>query len=200
MVFDSLNLIPDVLIPVQQPNAGGIARLRLVPADHLTLVRPERFPRPGLHGYADYTLSDQHFVFHPGASLVDVDVMPDYASFTEESQAEANGGFYVPTIQVVIPKVRPDVTIWLQRYRLVKWVALIRDRNGLCRCVGTPEQPLSMAVSQATGNGQNGRSQTALTFSTSVEQPAYYVTGIENEDLFAAMPDFDESFSFDFNS
>ncbi|RCR69432.1 hypothetical protein [Larkinella punicea] len=182
-----------------QMNAGGIRRLRLIQADQLKIIRPDRFPLPGLAGYPDYTLSDQHLIFAAGASLTDIEIMPAYADFKEDADSDSHGTFYKPSIQLTLPKIRPAVAIWIQRNLAVRWIAFIADRNGFFRCLGTPEQPLRMAISQGTGSG-SGRNQTALTFSGNVQQPAYFLEGVENEDLFNLLADFDESFSFDFNS
>ncbi|RAJ94221.1 hypothetical protein LX87_04106 [Larkinella arboricola] len=197
MINDPLKSIPAVTVPEQETNAAGIVRLRLVPADQLRFIKPERFPRPGHRGYPEFTLSEQHLLFADGASLVDVDVMPDYAFFSEDTETDANGRYFRPTIQLTIPKIRPETTIWLQRYEHVKWVAFLQDRNGFCRCVGTPDQPLIIGFGQATG-GKNGRNQTTLTFSTSVEQPAYYMLGIEDSYLIDSTADFNSAFGFEF--
>jgi hypothetical protein len=200
MVYEKLNLIPDVTFPDQQPNASGIMRLRLVPSNRLQFIKPERWPRTGLTGYDDFTLSSQHLYFTEDATITNVDLLPLYAGFSEDSESNSQGVFYRPSIQITVPKIRPEVTVWMQRYQQVKWIAFIQDRNGYCRCVGTPDQPLMLAMGQTTGGGINGRNQTTLTFSASVEQPAYYMTGIDDADLINGSADFDDSFGFDFNS
>ncbi|GAB3892324.1 hypothetical protein GCM10028803_05030 [Larkinella knui] len=182
-----------------QLNAGGIRRLRLIQADQLQIIRPDRFPLPGLAGYPDYTLSDQHLIFGAGASLTEIEIIPAYADFKEDADSDSHGTFYKPAIQLLLPKIRPAVSIWIHRNQEVRWIAFIADRNGFFRCVGTPEQPLRLEISQGTGAG-SGRNQTTLTISGRVQQPAYYLEGIEDADLINPLADFDESFSFDFNS
>ncbi|MGA0558303.1 hypothetical protein ACO2Q8_16710 [Larkinella sp. VNQ87] len=180
-------------------NAGGLRRLRLVPSHQLQFIHPERFPPPGQRGYDDIILSDQHLIFAPGYMITDVDVLPELAEFSEPAETSSQGVFFNPSIQIVLPKIRPDVTIWIHRNREVRWIAFIGDRNGFFRCVGTPTQPLRLAIQAQTGT-HTGRNQTVLSFAGSVSQPAYYMDGIENEDLINPLADFDESFSFDFNS
>ena len=179
-------------------NAGGIRQLRIIPAQFVTLTKPERFPLPTLAGYMDNMVSSQHLAFAPGASLIDIDVKPEYCSFTDTMDPDANGDLFRPTIQIIIPKIRPDVVAWVQNYRAVRWLAFLEDRNGYCRLAGTPEQPLTIAAmfGQAMGKGSN---QTVLTFTGAVEQPAFFLTGIADADLINAGP-FDTVFGFGFDS
>ncbi|WP_460635931.1 hypothetical protein [Larkinella harenae] len=183
-----------------ETNAGGIQRLRIMPANQLRILRPERFALPGRSGYPAFTLSSQHLFFQPDYTLTDVEIMPGSGEFAEPDNSSSQGVLYAPSIQLTIPKVRPDARIWLHQNRNVRWIAFLADRNGFFRCVGTPDQPLALSVNAGTGSGVLGRNQTVLTFSGNVQQPAYYLQGIDDECLIDLSPDFDESFSFEFNS
>ncbi|WP_307143061.1 hypothetical protein [Siphonobacter sp. SORGH_AS_1065] len=127
-----------------------------------------------------------------------MELIPDYASYSEDVGSNDNGGLYNCSIQIVIPKDRPDVTAWIHRNREKRWVALIRDRNGFVRMVGTDEQPLTLDVKNTLGNktGRNGRT---MAFSASTLMPALYLDSIESQDLFGVY-EFDFSFSYDFNT
>lgn len=189
---------PALVTPLGQTNAGGLVRLRVVPAHLVRLIQPEAFPQPGRTGYALYTVSSQHLTFLPGASLSDIGVVPAYASFLDGQESGPNGDFFKPTVQIILPKVRPDVVAWVQQYRAVRWLAFLQDRNGFCRLAGTPHQPLALSAESAQPLGL-GNNQTVLTFTASVEQPAYFLTGVEDADLLYAGP-FSDEFGFMFDS
>ncbi|MVM39453.1 hypothetical protein GO730_20815 [Spirosoma sp. HMF3257] len=198
MTLPILDYPGEIIAPLTPDNAGGIRQLRLIPAQFVALLKPERFPLPTLAGYPDNMVSSQHLTFAPGASLMDVDVRPEYCSFTDIMDTDANGELFRPTIQLIIPKIRPDVVAWVQTYRAIRWLAFLEDRNGYFRMAGTPEQPLSVAATfgQPMGKGSN---QTILTFTGAVEQPAYFVTGITDAVLLYVGA-FTDAFGFGFDT
>lgn len=188
--------IPALASPKGEVNVGGIMRLRIVPAALVQLIAPEQLPI--LAGSSGHTLSSQHLIFNQGASLSDIDIMPNYCSFTDTLDKDPNGDIFRHLLQIIIPKVRLDVVAWVHKYRAVRFLAFFQDRNGLCRMAGTPEQPLQIGVQfeQPLGFGNN---QTIMTFMAAVEQPAYFLTGIEDADLIFDSP-FSGSFGFSYDS
>ncbi|QHV97963.1 hypothetical protein [Spirosoma endbachense] len=190
--------VAGLAFPEGESNAGGVRRLRLIPASQLKLIHPERFPFPELGGYADHTVSSQHLIFSAGASLSEIQVLSSLCSFSDDMETQPNGEVFKHLIQIIVPKVRLDVVAWVQKYKAVAWVAFLQDRNGFNRMAGTPDQPLRIAVTfgQPLGNGNN---QTVLTFASSVEHPAYFISGIEDTDLLVSSP-FDGAFGFAFDA
>ncbi|PMD97692.1 hypothetical protein BWI97_08770 [Siphonobacter sp. BAB-5405] len=178
-----------------EANAAGINRLRLIPAELLTVALPDpnsEFDLPDLY------IDSRSIFLNDATDFVDIDVIPEYASYSEDLVEDANGEVYQCSIQLAIPKDRPDVTAWIHRNRQKRWVALIRDRNGFIRLVGTDQQPLQLSVKGGLGakNGRNGRT---LALSTNAIMPSLYVDSIESVDLFATT-EFDFSFSHEFNT
>ncbi|SFD47423.1 hypothetical protein [Spirosoma endophyticum] len=188
----------DLVFPQESTNVGGLRTLRICPARHVSLIAPERFALPQHLGYSDFTVSSQHLIFSAGAILTNVDVIPDYCSFSDDMETSGHGELFKPTIQLILPKVRPDVVVWVQKYRAVRWLAFLEDRNGYCRLAGTPEQPLELGVKSGQELGK-GRNQTVLTFSGLAQQPAYFLTGITDADLMYEGP-FDPAFGFAFDA
>ncbi|RAJ92229.1 hypothetical protein LX87_05197 [Larkinella arboricola] len=177
-------------------NAGGITRLRLMPASRLMIELPDLIPTcPGLPD--PYIDGRSIFQLEEG-DFVDIDVIPKYASYSENLQTNPNGEYYQTQLQLVLPKDRPAVTAWIHRKRGIRWIALFRDRNGFNRLAGTQSHPLRMEVQGGTGTG-DGQNARTLTFSANTPFPALYVESLESQDLFANT-EFDFAFSFDFNT
>lgn len=178
-----------------ESNAAGISRLRLIPSDLLTVDLPDPIHQFGL---ADLFIDSRSIYLNDDADFVDMELIPDYASYSEDPASNDNGALYNCNIQIVIPKDRRDVTAWIHRNREKRWIALIQDRNGNCRMVGTIDQPLSLSVKNTLGN-KTGRNSRSLALNATSIMPALYLDSVESKDLFGTY-EFDFSFSYDFNT
>lgn len=198
MYIKKLYLPGGVSVPDGEPNAGGIYRLRLIPSAQLSIILPDRYSRfPGL---PDMFIDSRAIFLNDDVDFVDVDVLPDYATYFENQLEEANGDYYDIGLQLTIPKDRPEVTAWIHRNRQMKWVALFQDRNGCIRLAGTQDQPLRMTVSSSLGQaGARANNAKVLSLSARTIWPAIYLQSIDSAEIFATT-EFDISFSFDFNT
>lgn len=177
-------------------NAGGISRLRLIPANRLRILLPDLVPI--YQGLPDLFIDQRSILQVEQADFVNIDVMPKYASYSESLALDPNGEYYQSKIQLMIPKDRPVISAWIHRKRGIRWIALFRDRNGFNRLAGTDTNPLKMEVTGGTGTGE-GQNARTLTFSANTPYPPLYLEGLESEDLFQ-WAEFDLSFNFDFNT
>ena len=175
-----------------ETNAGGITRLWLVPAHQVRMKGSDFIPRSEISGFEDLKIDRRSFRLLGGASFVEIEVIPEYTSFSEKVVPAASGEAYQVSLGITIPKDRQTVTAWLHRYRAFGFVALFTDRNGQHRLAGTDRQPLYIDAGGSIGKSRNSKS---VSLQGTTPTPAYYVA---DPAILTTKGDFSSDFSSDF--
>lgn len=159
-----LPLLP--LPPNECFNTGGVRALRVWPASNVVI--PE---------YSGSILSAPITLLDP-RNYADIWFLPDSAGFVEPEDDDAQGDFYKPSIELVVPKDAPDLQEAIARLRAVRHVvAAYADGNGLTKLVGTPDYPLRFAAGLETGKRPGDRNGYPLVFAGQTPAPApFYLT------------------------
>ena len=138
------------------------------------------------------TIPDGCFLFKPGADFIDIEFANKGASYTETLEPSPSGPTYIAELLVEVPRDSPSEGLSVSKLANRKFVALMRDANGVCKVAGTVKQPLLFAytVSAADKNAWN------FVFSSTQKQQAPYINGIDDTELYRY---FSNEFSFLFS-
>lgn len=176
----------------QQPNAGQVARLKLLPIDAVLAISPPN-TWPILAG--PLTVSKYGLAVASGAKLTELVFPPDGCSFSEVSTTDEAGAVWSPTLLATVPKNQPELLAWIDANQTTRWLAIWLDRNGYAHLAGEPGNGLrleisrSIAATNAVGFTIKGRSW----------HPAWFLETFDSATLFADV-DFDQSFDYSFNA
>lgn len=176
----------------QQPNAGQVARLKLLPIDAVLAISPPN-TWPILAG--PLTVSMYGLAVASGANLTELVFPPDGCSFNEVSTTDEAGTVWSTTLLATIPQNQPALLDWIDANQATRWLAIWLDRNGLAYLAGDPGNGLrleisrSIAATNAVGFTLKGRSW----------HPVWFLETFDSASLFPDV-DFDLSFDFSFNA
>ena len=159
-----LPLIP--LPPNECFNTGGVRALRVWPASNVLIPV-----------YSGSILSTPIVLRNP-LNYADIWFLRDSAGFVEPEDTDAQGDFYKPSIELVVPHDAPDLMEAIARLRAVRHVvAAYEDGNGLTKLVGTPDNPLRFSAGLETGKRATDRNGYPLVFAGQTPTPApFYLT------------------------
>ncbi|MVM36133.1 hypothetical protein GO755_39340 [Spirosoma sp. HMF4905] len=175
----------------QQPNAGQVARLKLLPIEAvLALSPPGEWPAPAPGIISRFGLAVA------GGSVATELIFPiGGGSFQESSETSGAGTAWSLELMATIPKNQAGLLDWIHRNKARRWLALWLDRNGLAYLAGEWGNGLRMEASRAVGSIN---SQT-LTFRGRATHPAWFLETFDSTQLFADV-DFDLAFDLSFNA
>ncbi|GAB4050429.1 hypothetical protein [Spirosoma litoris] len=175
----------------QQPNAGQVARLKLLPIEAvLALAPPGEWPAPALGIISRFGLAVA------GGSVATELIFPiGGGSFQESSETSGAGTAWSLELVATIPKNQTGLLDWVHRNKARRWLALWLDRNGLAYVAGECGNGLRMEATRAVGATN---SQT-LTFRGRATHPAWFLETFDATQLFADV-DFDLAFDLSFNA
>ncbi|TAF48659.1 MAG: hypothetical protein EAZ63_03660 [Runella slithyformis] len=187
MFKSSLDDFAGVGVLMQQPNAAGVAALRLLPVERvLHFGEPAGWRLPNFGVLPVPVLKSGDLVL---AGLpVDIEIEPDYTLMNEDMGEDAQGERYRVGVSFTIPKDRPELAMWVATHAGMRWIALLRDRNGYFRVCGTKEQPLRLTWSATPGSGRAGRSNRNFSLSADSWTPVYFAENISNDWLLGTGP------------
>jgi hypothetical protein len=105
-----------------------------------------------------------------------------------------DGGVYSTVVRMVSAGDWTEAGTMVRVLQGKKWLAVTKDTNGLCRLVGTKEQPIRMAVKYSSGD----RSR-VFEFKSTGYREALYMQGFTPADIWGD-GEFSTEFSTEFNS
>ncbi|GAB3990365.1 hypothetical protein GCM10028807_17370 [Spirosoma daeguense] len=182
---------------LRQPNAGNVARLKLLAIDSVLAVISPR-PGPAVAGTLQagpFTVSRYGLPVSGGYDLTEIIFPFGACSFVEVSTRDQAGTVWAPELQAAIPKNQPALLDWLDRNQTRRWLAIWLDRNGLAYVAGEPGNGLRMDVSRAVSAGNS----VGLTLKGRFTHATWFLETFDAGELFAHA-DFDQSFDLSFTS
>ncbi|WP_020603128.1 hypothetical protein [Spirosoma spitsbergense] len=175
----------------QTPNAGQVARLKLLPVDAVLAISP-----PGEWPATTPGTVSRFGLAVAGGSVATELIFPvGGCSFQELQETGQAGTVYRPELVATVPRNQAGLLDWIHLNRARRWLALWLDRNGQAYLAGEPGNGLRMEMSR-TVNATNSMS---LTLKGRFCHPAWFIETFDSAELFADV-DFDLSFDFSFNA
>jgi hypothetical protein len=97
--------------------------------------------------------------------------------YTEDTQSDANGLFYVKTITGFIPGDRPELISMLEDMVKERFIVLLKDPQGNYRLIGTPAAPLEFTANFSSGSANSDEKGYRFTFTVNsiVRSPVYSI-------------------------
>jgi hypothetical protein len=181
----------------QQPNAGQVARLKLLPIDAVLALSPPGAGH-GLDGPTTnepLTVSKYGLAVSGGSPLTELVFPVGACTFTETSSRDPAGTVYSPELQATIPRNQPGLLNWLDQHKAHRWLALWLDRNGLAYVAGEPGNGLRMEISRAVGAGNS----VAVSLKGRYLHTTWFLETFDSSVLFADV-EFSTEFDFSFNA
>lgn len=176
----------------QQPNAGQVARLKLLLIDDVLALSA---PRAGPPTANPLTVSQYSLAVAAGSQLTELIFPAGACSFTENSSRDPAGTVYTPELQATIPRNQPALLDWLDQNKARRWLALWLDRNGLAYVAGEPGNGLRMEISRAVGAGNS----VAVSLKGRYLHTTWFLETFDSSVLFADV-EFSTEFDFSFNA
>ncbi len=93
--------------------------------------------------------------------------------YSEPSEITEHGEAFRGTIDIEVPRDSKEQTKAINSYRGKKLIALIKDKNGTCKVIGTLKQPLKLV-----GINKESTNTWQVQFATFTPDPSYYTDGI----------------------
>lgn len=101
----------------------------------------------------------------------------DSIDFNEEDNGTDGVPFYNQVASCIIPKYRADVMQQLINFDKKRVVALVPDRNGKTRMIGTREEPALFVINRSSTKSEYGqRNEIEISISAGRRDPAYNYT------------------------
>jgi hypothetical protein len=176
----------------QQPNAGQVARLKLLPVENVLTILP---PGQGPAVAAPFTVSKYGLAVAAGATLTELVFPVGGCTFQEGSGTDGNGKTWSTDLQLTVPKNQTSLLDWIDRNQGRRWLAIWLDRNGLAYLAGEPGNGLRMEVSRVITSGNS----VAISLKSRFTHPTWFLETFDTATLFADVA-FDLSFDFSFNA
>lgn len=176
----------------QQPNAGQVARLKLLPIDAVLALSP---PGAGPTTNEPLTVSKYGLAVAGGSPLTELVFPVGACTFTETSSRDPAGTVYSPELQATIPRNQPALLNWLDQHKARRWLALWLDRNGLAYVAGEPGNGLRLEISRAVGAGNS----VDVSLKGRYLHTTWFLETFDSSVLFADV-EFSTEFDFSFNA
>jgi len=143
-------------------NASGLRQLRLILVDSVRGIKVNKglwsIPMGGIEVTSANDVVSIPFV---------------NGMYSEPLETTEHGEAFRGTIDIEVPRDSKDQTIAINSYRGKKLIALIKDKNGTCKVIGTLKQPLKLV-----GINKESTNTWQVQFSTLTPAPSYYTDGI----------------------
>ncbi|MGV3560761.1 hypothetical protein [Larkinella arboricola] len=176
----------------QQPNAGYVARLKLLYIDDVVrLAGPDQLPVPG----RPLTVSAMGLDVATQALVTELVFPPRTCTFSESSSLQGGQVQYALSIQTSIPAPGEALLTWLDQQAERRFLALWVGHNGSYYVAGQPDNGLWLM----TGRSLNERDSLSLTIQGLATHPVWYLESYDNPTLFPDV-DFDLSFDLSFSA
>ncbi|MVM35284.1 hypothetical protein GO755_35005 [Spirosoma sp. HMF4905] len=181
-------------LTLQQPNAGQVARLKLLPIERvLAILSPDELPVVG----SPKTISKNGLNVEAGSILTELVFPAGGCTMQETSQADPAGAgtSWELTLEAALPRNQPALTDWLETNQARRWLAIWLDRNGQAYLAGEPGNGLRLELSRTIG----ALNYVQVTIKGRSWHPAWFLETFDSASLFADV-DFDLSFDISFNA
>jgi hypothetical protein len=146
-------------------NLGGLSSLLYIPHEWVNEAAYNRIVS-ALHNWQEaITLEDE-------TDWLTMPLLHRGRSFSENSLRSEQGNYYEPTIEGIIPNLRPAVTGLLEEMENYRYLVRLTDRNGKPWLIGTLDAPLSFRA-EATGGGDSALNNYRIAFSAQAPRRMY---------------------------
>lgn len=143
-------------------NAPGLRQLRLILVDRVRGIKVNKdlwcIPLGGIEVTSASDVVNIPFV---------------NGMYSEPSETNEHGEAFRGTIDIEVPRDSTEQTMAINSYRGKKLIALIKDKNGTCKVIGTLKQPLKLV-----GINKESTNIWQVQFSTLTPAPSYFTDGI----------------------
>lgn len=172
--------LPDNLAVVDagfdQLNQGGLNELLMILPENITA-----FPsyNPNWDDTGKFQLPNTNITLAADSEIYRIRFSPETGGFTENNRNDNRGYWFESGIKIDIPKDRPEVTFLKYKMRGRRYVALIRDNNGLVKVVGDASKGMqfNFQLDTKTGRGDyNGHTMSGK-LNTLRPIPFWAITG-----------------------
>ena len=126
------------------PNLAGLVKIEYAPTHWIYAPEFERIITDA--GNWQYTVA-----FTTGTWLT-ASVRPVGRLWNEAPQNAGQGVFYQQEVRAIAPKLRPEVSVVLERMEKMGFILKVQDRNGNPWILGTLENPFFFLAGGSTGD------------------------------------------------
>jgi hypothetical protein len=122
------------------------------------------------------------------SAYTDIELAHGSGQWQQDLQDSNFGTLYRQSLSFSMPMERPELADWFNRYREMRFISIIEDRNLFVRVLGTKDNPLKFSNITTTTSSNNGKNGRTISFVSDSIDEALILDAADNSFEIAGTP------------